>query len=416
MSKTKPYIISKKLVMEAYQRVKENKGAAGVDQQTLEDFDKNLKDNLYKIWNRMSSGTYFPPPVKAVSIPKKTGGERILGVPTVSDRIAQMVVKLEFEPCVEPHFLENSYGYRPNKSALDAIGITRQRCWKYDYVVEFDIKGLFDNIDHDLLLKAVRKHTDNKWVILYIERWLKAPMQMPDGALIERTKGTPQGGVASPVLSNLFLHYVFDVWMEKYHPGKPWCRYADDGLVHCKNEQEAKQFLVSLKQRFEMCKLELHPDKTKIVYCKDGRRKNSYPTTKFTFLGYDFRQRSTLDRKTKEVFQSFNPAVSKTAEKSMRAHIRTLGLRNRTGLNLKEIADVLNPILRGWIDYYGCYNRSELWSVMVYVNKTLTAWAMRKYKKLRGHRTKAGLLILKIQKENRQLFSHWKVGLGIGFA
>lgn len=416
MSKTKPYIISKKLVMEAYQRVRENKGAAGVDRQTLEDFDKNLKDNLYKIWNRMSSGTYFPPPVKAVSIPKKTGGERILGVPTVSDRIAQMVVKLEFESCVEPHFLEYSYGYRPNKSALDAIGITRQRCWKYDYVVEFDIKGLFDNIDHDLLLKAVRKHTDNKWVILYIERWLKAPMQMPDGTLIERTKGTPQGGVASPVLSNLFLHYVFDVWMEKYHPGKPWCRYADDGLVHCKSEQEAKQFLVSLEQRFEMCKLELHPDKTKIVYCKDGRRKHSYPTTKFTFLGYDFRQRSTLNGKTKEVFQSFSPAVSKMAEKSMRAHIRTLGLRNRTSLNLKEIADVLNPILRGWIEYYGCYNRSELESVMAYVNETLTAWVRRKYKKLRGHRTRAGNFILEIQKENRQLFSHWKAGLGIGFA
>ena len=229
MNKTKPYNISKQLVMQAYQRVKENKGAGGVDQQSLEDFGKNLKDNLYKIWNRMSSGSYFPPPVKAVPIPKKTGGERILGVPTVSDRIAQMVVKLTFEPCVEPHFLKDSYGYRPNKSALDAIGITRQRCWKYDYVVEFDIKGLFDNIDHNLLLKAVRKHTDNKWVILYVERWLKAPLQMPDGTLIERTRGVSQGGVASPVLSNLFLHYVFDVWMEKQHPGKPWCRFADDG-------------------------------------------------------------------------------------------------------------------------------------------------------------------------------------------
>lgn len=416
MSKTKPYTISKQLVMEAYQLVKGNKGAAGVDQQSLESFDKDLKDNLYKIWNRMSSGTYFPPPVKAVPIPKKTGGERILGVPTVSDRIAQMVVKLTFEPCVEPHFLQDSYGYRPNKSATDAIGITRQRCWKYDYVLEFDIKGLFDNIDHDLLLKAVKKHTDNQWVILYLERWQKAPLQMPDGTLIERTKGVSQGGVTSPVLSNLFLHYVFDVWMEKHHPGKPWCRYADDGLVHCRSEEEAQQLFVSLKHRFEVCGLELHPVKTKIVYCKDGRRKNSYPTTKFTFLGYDFRQRRTLNRKTKEVFQSFNPAVSKTAEKSMRAHIRTLGLRNRTSLSLEEIADILNPILRGWIQYYGCYNRSALGSVMVYVNRTLTAWAMRKYKKLKGRKTRATLFILKVQKENRQLFSHWKAGLGIGFA
>ena len=416
MSKTKPYTISKQLVMEAYQLVKGNKGAAGVDQQSLESFDKDLKNNLYKIWNRMSSGTYFPPPVKAVPIPKKTGGERILGVPTVSDRIAQMVVKLTFEPCVEPHFLEDSYGYRPNKSAIDAIGITRQRCWKYDYVLEFDIKGLFDNIDHDLLLKAVKKHTDNQWVILYLERWQKAPLQMPDGTLIERTKGVSQGGVTSPVLSNLFLHYAFDVWMEKYHPGKPWCRYADDGLVHCRSEEEAQQLFVSLKHRFEVCGLELHPEKTRIVYCKDGKRKNSYPTTKFTFLGYDFCQRRTLNRKTKEVFQSFNPAISKTAEKSMRAHIRTLGLRNRTSLSLEEIADVLNPILRGWIQYYGCYNHSELRSVMIYVNRTLTAWAMRKYKKLKGRKTRATLFILKVQKENRQLFSHWKAGLGIGFA
>jgi len=416
LSKTKPFLIPKKLVMEAYQRIKANKGAAGVDQQSLEYFDVNLKDNLYKIWNRMSSGSYFSPPVKAVPIPKKSGGERILGVPTVADRIAQMVVKLTFEPLVEPHFLEDSYGYRPNKSALDAVGVTRQRCWRYDYVVEFDIKGLFDNVDHDLLLKVVRKHTDNKWVILYIERWLKAPLQMPDGTLVERTKGLSQGGVVSPVLSNLFLHYVFDMWMVKNHPGKPWCRYADDGLVHCRSEREAQVTLADLKHRFEMCKLELHSDKTKIVYCKDGKRKRSYPITKFTFLGYDFRQRSTFKMETKEVFQSFNPAVSKTAEKSMRAHIRTLGIRHKTRHSLKEIADILNPILRGWIEYYGCYNRSELGSVMVYVNKTLTAWAMRKYKKLEGHKTKAGLFILRVQKENRGLFSHWKIGLGNGFA
>ncbi|BBI16863.1 Retron-type reverse transcriptase [Neochlamydia sp. S13] len=229
MSETKPFIISKTLVMEAYKLVKANAGAAGIDQQTLEDFDRNLKSNLYKIWNRMSSGSYFPPPVKAVSIPKKSGGERILGIPTVSDRIAQMIVKLMFEPTVEPHFHQNSYGYRPNKSALDAVGITRQRCWKYDWVLEFDIKGLFDNIDHDLLMKAVRKHTDNKWVILYIERWLKAPLQLENGTLVQRTKGTPQGGVISPVLANLFLHYVFDAWMTRDYPDIPWCRYADDG-------------------------------------------------------------------------------------------------------------------------------------------------------------------------------------------
>lgn len=416
MSKTKPHIISKHLVMEAYQRVKANKGAAGVDQQSLESFELNLKDNLYKIWNRMSSGTYFPPPVKAVPIPKKTGGERILGVPTVADRIAQMVVKLTFEPCVEPHFHEDSYGYRPNKSAIDAIGVTRQRCWRYDYVLEFDIKGLFDNIDHRLLLMAVRKHTDNPWVILYIERWLTTPMQMPDGTLIEKTRGTMQGGVVSPVLSNLFLHYVFDVWMEKHHSGKPWCRYADDALVHLKSEQEAQAMLVSLKQRFSMCELELHPDKTKIIYCKDGNRRNQYSTTQFTFLGYDFRSRCSLNNKTNRFFQSFSPAVSKSATKSMREHIRSSGIRNRSDLSLKEIADKYNPILSGWIGYYGCYHRTALDSVMLHFNKTLTAWAMHKYKKLKRHKTKASLFVKKIQKENPLMFSHWKAGLGIGFA
>jgi RNA-directed DNA polymerase len=286
----KPYKISKYLVKLAFELIKDNKGVAGVDQQSIESFEKDLKDNLYKIWNRLSSGSYFPPAVKAIPIPKKTGGERILGVPTVSDRVAQMVIKLMFEPYVEPHFLPDSYGYRPQKSALDAIGVTRQRCWQYDWVVEYDIKGLFDNLDHELLMKAVKKHTDNKCIILYIERWLKAPMQLPNRSLRERTKGVPQGGVISPVLSNLFLHYVFDLWMKKKHPEKPWCRYADDGLVHCKTEQQAQEMLAELKKRFEECGLELHPEKTKIVYCKDGSRKGQSTKRSLTFLDIHFEE------------------------------------------------------------------------------------------------------------------------------
>ena len=332
MGETKPFIISKNLVVRAYELVKANKGGAGVDRQSLEDFDKNLKDNLYKIWNRLSSGSYFPPPVKAVPIPKKTGGERILGVPTVSDRIAQMVVKLVFEPTVETIFYPDSYGYRPNKSALDAVGITRQRCWQNDWVLEFDIKGLFDNIDHGLLMKAVRKHTDIKWVILYIERWLKAPMQMPDGSLVERPKGTPQGGVISPVLSNLFLHYVFDSWMSRNRATMPWCRYADDGLVHCQTEQQAQNLLKALKERFEQCGLELHPKKTKIVYCKDGSRKGTYSEMEFTFLGYTFRRRLVKSSKLNRRFVGFTPAVSGCAQKAMRAKTRQAGFRNRTEL------------------------------------------------------------------------------------
>lgn len=416
MSKTKPFIIPKQLVMKAYQVVKSNKGAAGIDKQSLTNFDEHFKDNLYKIWNRMSSGTYFPPPVKAVTIPKRLGGERVLGVPTVSDRIAQMIIKLMFEPNVEQYFHEDSYGYRPNKSALDAVGVTMQRCRHYDYVCEFDIVGLFDNLDHTLLMKAVRKHTTNKMLILYIERWLKAPIQMPNGDIMTRTCGVPQGGVISPILSNLFLHYVFDVWMRKHHPEQPWCRYADDGVVHCKTEQEAQAILLSLKTRFAECGLELNSEKTKIIYCKDGKRKCQYPTTRFTFLGYDFRSRSSLNSKTKEVFQNFSPAISDAAAKSMRMHIRRSGIRNRSDLSLQEIAERYNPILRGWINYYGRYYRTRLNSVMLYFNKVLKAWAMCKYKKLKGRKTNASLFITKVQKENIQLFVHWKQGFGIGFA
>jgi group II intron reverse transcriptase/maturase len=268
----KPFNITKKQVYEAYKAVKSNAGSAGVDRQTIEQFDSDLRNNLYKLWNRMSSGSYFPPPVRAVFIPKKTGGQRILGVPTVADRVAQMVVKQLIEPDLDPIFLADSYGYRPRKSAHDAIGVTRKRCWKYDWVLEFDIKGLFDNIDHELLLRAVRRHVTCKWALLYIERWLTAPMEHADGLKAERTRGTPQGGVVSPILANLFLHYAFDLWMTRTHPDLPWCRYADDGLVHCRNEQEAQAVKAELHARLAECRLEMHPTKTKIVYCKDGKR------------------------------------------------------------------------------------------------------------------------------------------------
>ena len=334
MNETKPFTIPKSLVVRAFKLIKANAGAAGVDRQSIADFELCLKDNLYKLWNRLSSGSYFPPPVKAVPIPKKSGGERILGVPTVSDRIAQMVVKLIFEPLVEPYFLPDSYGYRPKKSALDAVGVTRQRCWKYDWVLEYDIKGLFDNLDHELLMKAVRKHTDNKWVILYIERWLKTPLQMPDGSLQAKTKGVMQGGVISPVLSNLFLHYVFDVWMARNYPAIPWCRYADDAIAHCKTEQQAQQLLAELKLRYEECGFELHPNKTKIIYCKDGSRKRNYTDTQLDFLGYTFRRRKSKNTKRNSIFVNFILAASKTALKSMRAKIRRSNIGNRTDISL----------------------------------------------------------------------------------
>ena len=411
----KPFMIEKQRVYEAYKAVKSNKGAAGVDGQTIEQFEADLKGNLYKIWNRMSSGTYFPPPVRAVSIPKKSGGERILGVPTVSDRIAQMVVKQLLEPDLDPIFLPDSYGYRPRKSALDAVGVTRERCWKFDWVLEFDIRGLFDNIDHELLLRAVRKHVNCKWALIYIERWLKAPMEQ-DGIRKERSRGTPQGGVISPILSNLFLHYTFDLWMKRTHPDLPWCRYADDGLVHCRTEQEAEALKAELRARLAECHLEMHPTKTKIVYCRDGKRKGAYPNVKFDFLGYCFRPRWIKKSQDNSMFCGFNPAVSPSALKAMRSTIRDSNIRRQTQLSLADIARTLNPLVRGWIEYYGRYAPSALSPMLRYVNQTLVRWAMRKFKRFKAHKIRASRFLQKLVRERMSLFVHWRIGMTGTFA
>jgi len=411
---TKVFAIPKQQVMTAYQLVKANAGSAGIDQQSLMDFERDLKGNLYKIWNRMSSGSYFPPPVMGVSIPKKSGGSRTLGIPTVSDRIAQMVVRQSFEPKVEPHFLEDSYGYRPNKSALDAIGVTRKRCWQYNWVLEFDIQGLFDNIPHHLLMKAVEKHTQEKWIILYIKRWLTAPIVMPDGTTVGRKQGTPQGGVISPVLSNLFLHYVFDKWMERNHKRVKWCRYADDGLIHTQTKEQAEIFLGQLHERFQECGLKLHPDKTNVIYCKDSNRCNKYKTISFDFLGYTFKPRLVRSQKGL-MFVSFTPAASATACKAMRDRIRRWKLKYRTEMDIEEIAKWCNPVLRGWMHYYGAYSSSSLESVWVQFNAVLVKWVMRKHKKING-KTKAANLLESIQQKKPNLFAHWSSGVGRSFA
>jgi RNA-directed DNA polymerase len=412
----KPFSIDKRLVYEAYKAVKSNRGAAGVDEQTIEQFEADLSSNLYKIWNRMSSGSYFPPPVRAVSIPKKSGGERILGVPTVADRVAQMVVKQVIEPILDPIFLADSYGYRPNRSALDAVGATRQRCWKYDWVLEFDIKGLFDNIDHELLLRAVRKHVTCRWALLYIERWLKAPMVQEEGTTIGRSRGTPQGGVVSPILANLFMHYTFDLWMARTHPDFPWCRYADDGLVHCRTGQEAEALKAELQARLAECHLEMHPTKTKVVYCKDGKRKDKYPTVKFDFLGYCFRPRLVRRFRDNSLFCGFNPAVSPSAMKAMREAIRDLNLGHQTQRSLQDIAPQLNPLLRGWIEYYGRYAPSALYPLLRYVNQTLLAWVMRKFKRFKGHKIQASQFLQRLATERVGLFVHWQLGMTGTFA
>jgi RNA-directed DNA polymerase len=410
MDKTKSYEISKHEVLKAFKRVKANKGAAGIDDESLETFEANLKNNLYKIWNRMSSGSYFPPPVKAVEIPKKSGGKRVLGVPTVADRVAQMVAKIYFEPTVEPYFHPDSYGYRPGKSAADALAVTRQRCWKYNWVLEFDIKGLFDNIDHELLMKAVRKHTDNPWVILYIQRWLNTPFQMPDGTVKERTKGTPQGGVISPVLANLFMHYAFDMWMVRIHPDKPFARYADDGVAHCCNLEAAEELQESLKERFAECGLEMHPDKTRIIYCKDDDRQGEYPVTKFDFLGYTFRPRRSKSKYGK-YFINFTPAVSNKAKKAMQQTIRGWRMHLKPDKTIEDLSRMFNPILRGWVNYYGRFYKSELYKVFRHMDRALAHWARRKYKKLTRHKRRAIYWLGNIAEREPKLFVHWQMGI-----
>lgn len=410
MEKAKPFEISKLVVWEAWKHVKANQGAAGVDSETIADFEGDLKDNLYKIWNRMSSGSYFPPPVKTVAIPKKTGGERVLGIPTVSDRIAQMVVKIHFEPLVEPYFHKDSYAYRPKKSAIQAVGVTRERCWRYDWLLEFDIKGLFDNIGHDLLMQAVKHHTEIKWVLLYIERWLKAPFQKEDGTLVERPKGTPQGGIVSPVLANLFLHYVFDKWMDRNYPRNPFCRYADDAIAHCRTEDEALELKEALDARFKECGLELHPEKTKIVYCKDDLRRGDYPITSFDFLSFTFRPRRSKSRKGK-FFINFSPAVSAKAGKAMRKKARKWKMHLRSDKSLEDLSRMFGPTIRGWINYYGSFYKSALYPTLRQLNRTLLRWAMRKYKRLKRHRRRAEHWLGRIAERQPWLFPHWQLGV-----
>lgn len=405
----KPYDISKEAVYEAYKRVKANRGSAGIDNVSIEKFEQNLKGNLYKIWNRMSSGSYFPQPVKLVEIPKKSGGKRGLGIPTVSDRVAQMTARMYLEPKVEPFFHKDSYGYRPNKSAIEAIGQARQRCWKYDYVIEFDIKGLFDNIDHELLMKAVRKHVNEQWLIMYIKRWLKAPFINENGEQIERTSGTPQGGVISPVLANLFMHYAFDKWMETNSPNTPFERYADDAIVHCKDEDEAKETLGKLKLRFQECNLELHPTKTKIVYCKDKDRTKDYPTTEFDFLGYTFKRMYIKDRTGRLQF-NFIPSVSKKSAKDFREKVKAMELHKMTGSKIEMIAELINPMIRGWLNYFTAYCKSAVKYTMQCLNRRLVKWAMCKYKRFRGRRRRAEEWLYKLAKREPKMFAHWVLG------
>jgi group II intron reverse transcriptase/maturase len=407
LNQAKPFPITKRQVWEAYKRVKANQGGSGVDGQSLAEFAEDLENNLYKLWNRLASGSYMPPPVKRVEIPK-AGGVRPLGIPTVADRIAQTVLKQALEPELETHFHPDSYGYRPDKSAHQAIAQARQRCWRYDWVVDLDIKGFFDAIDHELLLRAIRHHTTEPWVLLYTERWLKAPVQLPDGTLQERDRGTPQGGVASPLLANLFLHYAFDAWMQRHYRHIPFERYADDGLCHCRTLEEAEDLKAALQRRFAECQLELHPEKTKIVYCKDDDRRGEYPQTAFDFLGYSFRPRRSKNRWGK-YFINFSPAISNGAAKAIRREIRRWKLPLRSDKDLEDLARMFRARIQGWINYYGAFYKSALYPTLQHLDRKLARWATRKFKRLRRHRRRAEQWLRQIAQRQPGLFPHWRL-------
>jgi RNA-directed DNA polymerase len=406
----KPFQISKWVVWEAYQRVKANKGAAGVDEQSIQQFEQDLQENLYKLWNRLSSGSYFPPPVKAVEIPKPGGkGVRVLGVPTVADRIAQTVVRLYLEPGVEPSFHPDSYGYRPGRSALDALAACRERCWRTDWVIDLDIKAFFDSVPWDLVVRAVAHHTDQRWILLYVQRWLQAPLQNTDGTVVARDRGTPQGSAISPLLANLFMHYAFDLWMAREFPSVRFERYVDDVVVHCTSQAQARTVRAAIAGRLAQVGLGLNSGKTRIVYCKDADRRGSHEHTQFTFLGYTFRPRLAKSRHG-HYFVSFLPAVSKDAVKAMSREIRSWHLARRSDKSLDDLARMFNSIVQGWINYYGRFYKSELLSFLRRLNRHLARWACRKFKRLRRRERRAMAWLAEVARRAPRLFAHWRFG------
>ncbi len=277
--------------------------------------------------------------------------------------------------------------------------------------MDLDIKSFFDTIDHDLLMRAVRKHTDQKWVLLYIKRWLTASVVLPDGTEEARDRGTPQGGVISPLLANLFLHYGFDRWMEKYFPSIPFERYADDAVCHCVSERQARDLWDALARRFKQVGLTLHPVKTQIVYCKSSNRRGRYPTTSFDFLGYTFRPRRAKNR-TGQLFVGFNPAISNKAAKSIRQTVHSWRILRRSPLQLADLAGRYNATIRGWVNYYGAYRKSNLYRSLQSIDYHLVRWAMRKYKRFRRKWLRAYWWITDWARRDPTLFAHWPLLYG----
>jgi RNA-directed DNA polymerase len=408
--KTKSFAVSKQMVYDSYLKVCDKNGGAGVDKETIDKFNENLSGNLYKVWNRMSSGSYFPPAVRTVLIPKKQGGMRPLGIPTVGDRIAQGVVKDYLEPVLEPLFHASSFGYRPGKSAHDALVQCNGNCIHQAWVVDLDIKGFFDNISHEWMMKMVQHHTPEKWVLLYIKRWLKAGAEQTDGSIEVRTKGTPQGGVISPLLANLYLHHAFDMWMNRHFTANPFERYADDIIVHCNSKAEAAHLLESIRERLAGFGLELHPEKTKLVYCKSWKRKEQHEHNSFTFLSYSFQPRSKPNAFGRhDRFTVFSAAICCKAKAFIREKIRAVFNPRITQVSLEQTAAKLNPKIRGWLNYYSRFGKRIAANVFLYLNVLIRRWTEEKF---RLKSNKAVMLKYEtIVQSNSNLFTHWQKGI-----
>lgn len=409
-TKSRTVPITKQMVKAAYRKVKANQGCAGVDEESLIMYQVDLQKNLYKLWNRLSSGSYFPKPVREVTIPKVNGSKRILGIPTVSDRIAQQVIKAYLEPRLETEFNDNSYGYRPLKSAHQAVESVRENVREYAWVIDMDIKSFFDEVNHELLLKALECHVEEKWAKMYITRWLEIPSQSIDGTLIAKAgKGTPQGGVISPLLSNLYLHYVLDKWLEKHYPTVAFVRYADDVVVHCNNEKEAKQLLDTIRQRLEECKLRLNEEKTKLVYCQDYRRKEKKDyKKKFDFLGFTFKPRS-IAPKTGGIFLGYDCAISQKAQTRIVSGWKKEHFHRQSSLTIREIATKINPQMIGIIRYYGKFKKWALRNLIRHFHFRLAKWVLNKYKGMKGSYKRAYKWIKEIKLSYPTMFYHWTI-------
>jgi RNA-directed DNA polymerase len=403
----KSHVIPKQLVWDAWLKVKKKGGAAGADGVSIGQFEEDLSGNLYRLWNRMSSGSYFPGPVRAVEIPKK-GGTRVLGIPNVVDRVAQTAAAMALEPSVEPMFHEDSYGYRPGRAPVDAVAVCRARCFRRDWVVDLDIRAFFDSVPWELMLKAVAHHTDQKWIVMYVERWLKAPMQKPDGTLVQRVKGTPQGSPISPLLANLFLHYGLDAWMVREFPAVPFERFADDAVIHCVSERQAREVREAVARRLVEVGLELHPDKTRIVYCKDSNRRGNYEQVSFTFCGYTFRPRKAYNKRRQVTFTSFLPAVSPEKLTLMSRRVSSWRIHRRVNLTLDDLAPGINQVLRGWLAYFTAFYSTAVSPLCQRIDRHLVRWARKKYRRLERSDKRARAWLEGVRSRAPELFVHWR--------